>query len=77
MANVTEMLTINLCTFSYLNTGSLYKNIDCSKIFDGVMNKGLSETYVLFDQGIKVNGGIRMKDFNTKFRPKATYPLWM
>lgn len=36
------MLNYNMCDYSYLNTGSLYKGINCSNILDGIMNKGFT-----------------------------------
>ena len=39
------MLDFNLCKYSYLNTGSLYKNINCSLILDGMLDKGFTQTY--------------------------------
>jgi hypothetical protein len=45
-----KMLNFNMCEYSYLNTGSLYKGINCSAILDGMMNQGFTETYTFLLQ---------------------------
>lgn len=71
------MLGYNLCAYSYLNTGSLYVNLNCSLIFDGAMNRGFSETYILLIKSLQDYGGVLMKDLGKTKRPGAKYPLFM
>jgi hypothetical protein len=48
MLQVSKMLGTNLCTYSYLNTGALYKNINCSRILNGIMDTGFQEAYAAY-----------------------------
>jgi hypothetical protein len=71
------MLNYNLCEYSYLNTGSLYKGIDCSNILDGMMNRGFTETYVFLLQTIKALRGAPLSTLGAQNRPSAHYPFFM
>ena len=71
------MLNINLCEYSYLNTGSLYKNINCSLILNGVMDKTYAETFVLFLDVVRNYSGIGLSKLGEVYRQGATYPVYM
>lgn len=71
------MLNYNLCDYSYLNTGSLYKGINCSKLLDGMMNRGFTETYAFLLQTIQALRGVPLPDLGTQRRPSAQYPFFM
>ena len=53
-----KLLSNNLCDFAYLNNGTLYRNINCSLILDGVMDKNYAETYILYLSLVRNYSGV-------------------
>jgi hypothetical protein len=72
-----SMLSINLCDYAYLNGGSLYNNINCSLILNGVMDQTYAETYVLFLALARNYTGVGLSQLGNVYRPGATYPVFM
>lgn len=71
------MLGYNLCDYSYLNTGSLYKGLNCSVMLDGMMNRGFTETYAFLLQSIENFRGVALPELGTQLRQSARYPFYM
>lgn len=70
-------LNYNLCSYSYLNTGSLYKNINCSQILNGAMDRGFAEAYILYLHLVLDYGGIPISKLGDRYRMGAKYPVFM
>ena len=71
------MININLCDYSYLNSGSLYRGINCSLILNGVMDKTYAETYIMFLSLVRNYSGVGLSKLGEVYRQGATYPVYM
>lgn len=69
----------NLCEYSYLNSGPLYDNINCSLIFNGIMDKSLTETNELYLSVVREYSGSAspISQLGKIFRDGAKYPVFM
>jgi hypothetical protein len=72
-----SMLKVRLCDYAYLNSGSLYNNINCSLILNGIMDQTYAETYVLFLALVNNYTGTGLSKLGNVYRPGATYPVFM
>ena len=68
---------MNLCEYSYLNTGTLYKGINCSLILDGVMDLNYPETYIRYIATVNTYSGVGLSQLGDQIRQAATYPVYM
>ena len=72
-----QTLNMNLCEYSYLNTGTLYKGINCSLILDGVMDLNYPETYIRYIATVNTYSGVGLSQLGDQIRQAATYPVYM